>query len=133
LNAPLASLLMVLDWKVLLTLKEQKALQRDLGRLEHWAIISGMTFNKNKCIILHLGWSDARYKYKLGEEWLESSPAESHLGLLVDTRLMMTQQCALAAERANCIRGCIKHSITNQSKEVIIPLYLALVRPHLEY
>jgi len=133
LNAPLASLLMVLDWKVLLTLKEQKALQRDLGRLEHWAIISGMTFNKNKCIILHLGWSDARYKYKLGEEWLESSPAESHLGLLVDTRLTMTQQCDLAADRAKCIQGCIKHSITSRSKEVIIPLYLALVRPHLEY
>jgi len=94
---------------------------------------TGMTFNKNKCIILHLGWSDARYKYKLGEKWLESSPAERHLGLLVDTRLTMTQQCDLAADRAKCIQGCIKHSITSRSKEVIIPLYLALVRPHLEY
>ncbi|KAK4811145.1 LOW QUALITY PROTEIN: hypothetical protein QYF61_019776 [Mycteria americana] len=102
-------------------LEGQEALQRDLDRLEHWAII------------LHLGRSNARHKYKLGEEWLGSSPAERHLGVLVNSRLNRSQQCALAAKRANCILGCIKHSITSWSKEVIIPLYLALVRPHLEY
>ncbi|KAK4831474.1 hypothetical protein QYF61_017722 [Mycteria americana] len=40
---------------------------------------------------------------------------------------------ALAAKRTNRILGCIKHSIMSQSKEVIIPLYSALVRPHLEH
>ncbi|KAK4811153.1 hypothetical protein QYF61_019784 [Mycteria americana] len=111
------------------SLEGQEALQRDLDRLEHWAIVNGMKFNK----ILHLGWSNAGHKYKLGEEWLGSSPAERDLGVLVNSRLNRSQQCALAAKRANCILGCIKHSITSQSKEVIIPLYLALVWPHLEY
>lgn len=50
------------------SLMEQDALQRDLGRLECWAMINGMEFKKNKCWLLHLGWSNARHKYILGEE-----------------------------------------------------------------
>jgi len=85
LNAPLASLLMIPNWEVLLTCGGQEALQRDLDRLEHWATINGMKFHKMKCQILHLGWSNARHICKLGEEWLESSPAERDLGLLVES------------------------------------------------
>ncbi|KAK4813150.1 hypothetical protein QYF61_013115 [Mycteria americana] len=40
----------------------QEALQRDLDRLEHWAMINGIKFNKSKCQILHLGWRNARHK-----------------------------------------------------------------------
>ena len=44
------------------------------------------------------GWSNAKHKYKLVEEWLESSPAERDLGVLVGSRLNRKQQCALAAK-----------------------------------
>ena len=90
-------------------------------------------FSKNKCQILHLGGNNARHKYGLGKEWLESSPAERDLGVPVDSRLYTSQQRVLAARRANCIVGCIKHSITSWSKEVIILLYSVLLQPHLEY
>jgi len=63
---------------------------------------------------------------------LESSSAERDLGVLVDDRLTMSQQCALAAKKANGLLRCHKRSVGSRSREVLLPLCSALVRPHLQ-
>ncbi|KAK4811240.1 hypothetical protein QYF61_022137 [Mycteria americana] len=85
-------------------LEGRKALQRDLDRLDRWAEVNCVRFNKAKCKVLHLGHNNPMQCYRLGEEWLESCLEEKDLGV-----------------------------VASRTREVIVPLYSALVRLHLKY
>ncbi|KAK4828730.1 hypothetical protein QYF61_000721 [Mycteria americana] len=87
-------------------LEGRKVLQRDLDRLDRWA--------------------EANCSTRLGEEWLESCPAEKDLGVSVNSQLNMSQQCAQVAKAANSVLACIRNSVASRTREVIVPLYSSL-------
>ena len=92
-------------------LEVRDAIQRNLK--------SHLRFNKAKCKVLHLGWSNL--KHRLAREWLQGSPEKKDLTVLIGERFGMSRQCALAAQKANCILGCITRSVTSRAREVIAP------------
>ncbi|GAB0184068.1 hypothetical protein GRJ2_000872100 [Grus japonensis] len=82
-----------------------------------------MKFNKRKCKVLHLVRNNPMDQYMLGTTQLESSFAEKDLGVLVDTKLNMSQQCAPVAKKATGILGCLRASIATRLREVMLPHY----------
>ena len=61
-----------------------------------------------------------KHKYRLGREWPGSSPEAKDVGVSVDEKFNMSQQCVLAAQKTNHILGYIQRSVT--SREGILPL-----------
>ena len=76
-------------------------------------------------------WGNPKHKYRVSNEWIERSPA-GDLGVVVDGKLTMSQQCAFTAQKANHILDCTKKIVASRLREVILPLCSALVTPHLE-
>ena len=101
--------------------------------MEHWTKNNRMKFNRDKCKVLHLGKRNQLHSYKMGDTWLSKTTSEKDLGIVVDHKLNMSQQCDVDTKKANAILGCINRSIVSRSHEVLVPSYSALVRPHFEY
>ena len=105
------------------------AIQRDLERLERWAVVSLLKFNKEKCKVLFLVQANTNYPYVLGDEWIESSIAEKDMGVLVFEDLDMSWQGALAAQKAKFILCCMKRGGNDRSRQVIPPTAMLLCDP----
>ena len=112
---------------------DKQHLQNDLDRLVKWSEKWQMLFNFGKCKCLHTGHGNLNVNYKMGDTVLGTTVKEKDLGVTISADMKGSEQCGIAASKGNQILGLIRRNITYKGKKLIIPLYKAIVRPHLEY
>ena len=72
-------------------------------------------------------------QYTMGDTVLNITVKKKDLGLTISTDMKVSEQCGIATAKGNQIIGLIRRNIVYKEKELIIPLYKTIVRPHLEY
>ena len=113
------------------SLLDAEVLRDDLRKLYEWARSWQMQFNKDKCVVMHIGRKNNKFEYKLGDTVLTKSVQERDLGIIVDNRLKFSEQCNVAIKNANSTLAIIRRNIKNKNKNIITRLYKGLVRPKL--
>ena len=106
----------------------------NLNILVKWSEKWQMLLNFGKCKCLHTGHGNLDVNYKMGDTVLGTTVKEKDLGVTISTDMKVSEQCGIAASKGNQILRLIRRNITYtvQGKKLIIPLYKAIVRPHLE-
>lgn len=116
---------------------DNKLLQMDLDSVVNWAETWQMRFNASKCKVMHVKPNviSRTYIMKDGDQkvQLEDSQAEKDLGVWLDSNLNFDGHIDRAIAKANQILGMIKRTFTFRNETTLKQLYVALVRPHLEY
>ena len=112
---------------------DNQSLQDDLEKLVKWSEKWQMLFNFGKCKCIHIGHGNMDEEYKMGDAVLGRTTQEKDLGVTFNADMKVSEQCGIAASKGNQILGLIRRTITYKEKHLIVPLYKAIVRPHLEY
>ena len=112
---------------------DRQQLQDDLNKLNEWSEKWQMLFNYGKCKCLHTGHGNEDAQYTMGDTVLNTTVKEKDLGLTISADKKVSEHCAIAAAKGNQILGLIRRNIVYKEKELIIPLYKTIVKPHLQY
>ena len=111
----------------------KQKIQDDIDKLvslsEKWQML--LHFGKCKC--LHTWPGNTGMNYEMGGTILSKTVKETDLGVSMNANMKVSEQCRIAASKGNQFLGMIRRNITYTEKSVIVPLYKAIVRPHLGY
>ena len=119
------------------TREDPEVLQCDLDKIDEWSNKWLLTFNVEKFKIMHIGKNNPRNQYNMtkngGRSALEPVSEEKDLGITLDEQLTFQKHIEAKTSKANQMLGIVKRTFRHIDKDVFLPLYKALVRPHLEY
>ena len=91
-----------------------------------------MLFNFGKYKCLRTGPLNTGMNYEMGGTILRKTLKEKDLGVTMNANVKVSEQCRIVASKDNQVIGMSRRNITYKDKSLIVPLYKAIVRPHLE-
>ena len=127
------------DTKIFQTItskEEADLLQSDIDSLQLWSDKWLLKFHPDKCHVLSIGkFEDIAYtkRYQLGGTELEHVFSEKDLGVIIDSELTFEEHINAKIQKANIMSGLIRRSFSFLDGKLFKKLYVAFVRPHLEY
>ena len=112
---------------------DKQKIQGDIDKFVRWSEKWQMLLNVGKCKCLHTGPGNTGMNYEMGGNIISKTVKEKDLGVSMNANMKVAEQCRIAASKSNQVLGIIRRNITRKEKSLIVPLYKAIVRPHLEY
>jgi hypothetical protein len=119
--------------KVIVSIEDKDKLQQALDSLCDWADKWGMSFNLDKCKVMHVGTHNPAYEYYMRGVRLEVTEEEKDIGVAVTKNLKPSAQCSKAAGRASSVLGQLRRNFHYRDRYTFLRLYKQYVRPHLEF
>ena len=118
--------------KIVNTPQEQEQMQQVIDSLVKWCSDWGMSWNAKKCSVMHYGTSNPHHQYKMDGIDLASVTSERDIGVIIESNMKPSLQCANAARKANALLGMLTRGLSYRTKSTFLKLYVLYIRPHLE-
>ena len=108
-------------------------LQEDINKPVEWADKWQMSFNVDKCSVMHIGYNNMQSNYNMSNQQLPTTDQQRDLGIIITKDLKWQKQTEKSCRTANRVLRFIARNFRYKNKELILPLYKSIVRPHLEH
>ena len=106
---------------------DKQSLQDDLDKLVKWSEKWQILLNFGKCKCIHIGHRNMDEEYKMGDALLGRTTQEKGIGVIFSFDMKVSGQCGIAASKGNQIIRLIRRTIMYKEKQLIVPLYKAIV------
>ena len=113
--------------------QDRISIQNDLNKLVEWAGKWQMNFNVEKCTVMHIGAHNRKSDYSMAEQRLTEVNQQRDLGILITDDLKWRNQVDASFKKSNRVLGFISRNFHYKDKDIMLPMYTSLVRPHLEF
>ena len=119
------------------TIDDCNILQNDLNTLSQWTNDWLLSFNVDKCKVMHIGKNNPKLDYTMRTEnenrMLIETSEENDLGVWITNDLKHEKQVIAASQRAMAVLRSVRRAFVRFDIETFSIIYTSYIRPHLEY